>query len=279
MNPLNNADEQFQEAVWDSKVHLRIEMANNDLIDSNIPITLFYTIPRIGYLSVIFGDIIANFKNNVPMKKEEIWIEYENIPIKWQYPLGVIIDSLGIDLLKGPIPIYVHTRNIPSDKVISYEGLDTIKKYFFAALKEANTIKFPKEQKILNLDLDDTNLLNTIIRSKERNSIVDYRKVMNHINGNSLIEKYPVRLIFNKNDLIITKPIYVPNEKIHTYTLKDYFIEVFSEELYKELKEKTKIIIHGLEVEDQISFIFYYLNFSYMDNFLYIIFYEKEEKK
>jgi autophagy-related protein 5 len=209
------------------------------------------------------------------MTPEEIWLEYEKIPIKWQYPLGVIVDSLGIDLKKGPIPFYVHVRNIPKDKVLTYEGLDTLKKYYFAAIKEANMIKFPKEQKILNLDLDDTKLLNEIINSNQRNLIVDFRKVMNKVHSNSIIEKYPVRLIFNKTDLIITKPVNVPNEKINTYTLKNYLIDVFGEELYNLLKEKTKIIIHGLEIEEQISFLFYYLNFSYMDNFLYIVFYEK----
>lgn len=275
MNPLNNADDQIQTAVWDTTINLKIEMANVDLIDANIPIPLYYTIPRIGYLSKLFGDLIANFKNNVPMTPKEIWLEYEKIPIKWQYPLGVIVDSLGIDLKKGPIPFYVHVRNIPKDKVLTYEGLDTLKKYYFAAIKEANMIKFPKEQKILNLDLDDTKLLNEIINSNQRNLIVDFRKVMNKVHSNSIIEKYPVRLIFNKTDLIITKPVNVPNEKINTYTLKDYLIDVFGEELYNLLKEKTKIIIHGLEIEEQISFLFYYLNFSYMDNFLYIVFYEK----
>ena len=275
MNPLNNADDQIQTAVWDTTINLKIEMANVDLIDANIPIPLYFTIPRIGYLSKLFGDLIANFKNNVPMTPEEIWLEYENIPIKWQYPLGVIVDSLGIDLSKGPIPIYVHVRNIPKDKVLTYEGLDTLRKYYFAAIKEANMIKFPKEQKILNLDLDDTKLLNEIINSNQRNLIVDFRKVMNKVHSNSIIEKYPVRLIFNKTDLIITKPVNVPNEKINTYTLKNYLIDIFGEELYNLLKEKTKIIIHGLEIEEQISFLFYYLNFSYMDNFLYIVFYEK----
>ena len=275
MNPLNNADDQIQTAVWDTTINLKIEMANVDLIDANIPIPLYFTIPRIGYLSKLFGDLIANFKNNVPMTPKEIWLEYEKIPIKWQYPLGVIVDSLGIDLKKGPIPFYVHVRNIPKDKVLTYEGLDTLKKYYFAAIKEANMIKFPKEQKILNLDLDDTKLLNEIINSNQRNLIVDFRKVMNKVHSNSIIEKYPVRLIFNKTDLIITKPVNVPNEKINTYTLKNYLIDVFGEELYNLLKEKTKIIIHGLEIEEQISFLFYYLNFSYMDNFLYIVFYEK----
>ena len=147
MNPLNNADDQIQTAVWDTTINLKIEMANVDLIDANIPIPLYFTIPRIGYLSKLFGDLIANFKNNVPMTPKEIWLEYEKIPIKWQYPLGVIVDSLGIDLKKGPIPFYVHVRNIPKDKVLTYEGLDTLKKYYFAAIKEANMIKFLKRNK------------------------------------------------------------------------------------------------------------------------------------
>lgn len=41
MDPLNDIDERFQESVWESRIPIRIEMASNDLMTSEIPITLY----------------------------------------------------------------------------------------------------------------------------------------------------------------------------------------------------------------------------------------------
>ena len=41
-------------------------------------------------------------------------------------------------------------------------------------------------------------------------------------------------------------------------------------ETYELIKEKMKIIIHGVEIDVSLPILFVYLNFAYMDNFLYI---------
>ena len=66
----------------------------------------------------------------------DIWLEYNKIPLKWQFPIGVIVDSLNIDLSQGPIPIYVHSRSIPMEKVLIYESLDSLRIYYFSSLKD-----------------------------------------------------------------------------------------------------------------------------------------------
>lgn len=280
MNPLIYTDERFQETVWDSKIAIKIEVSTRDLVSSNIPLTLYYSIPRMAYLTSLFGDIIKNFENYITANLEDIWLEYNNIPLKWQYPLGIIVDSLGINIENGPVPVIVHVRQIPIDKVLKYTSLDSLRFYYINSLKEANIIKFPKENKIINLNPQDTSKLKEIVYSNDPKMIKDFRQIMNVINGNGFVSfaKYPVRLVFCHTDIILTKPIEVPQENISTFTIGNYLRNVLGENNYEELKKICNVIIHGMEIEENMSFIFYYSNFLYMDNFLYISFVEKETK-
>ena len=270
MNPLIFTDERFQETVWDTKISIKIEVSTRDLVSSNIPLTLYYR----------FGDIIKNFENYITANLEDIWLEYNNIPLKWQYPLGVIVDSLGINIENGPVPIIVHVRQIPDDKVLKYTSLDSLRYYYINSLKEANIIKFPKENKIMNLNPQDTGKLKDIVYSNDPKMIKDFRQIMNVINDNGFVPfaKYPVKLVFSQTDIVLTKPIEISQNAFSTFTMGDYLKKVLGNDNYEDLKKLCNIIIHGIEIEENMNFIFYYSNFLYMDNFLYISFVEKEKK-
>ena len=280
MNPLIFTDERFQETVWDTKISIKIEVSTRDLVSSNIPLTLYYSIPRMAYLTSLFGDIIKNFENFIPTNFPDIWLEYNNIPLKWQYPLGVIVDSLGINIENGPVPIIVHVRQIPDDKVLKYTSLDSLRYYYINSLKEANIIKFPKENKIMNLNPQDTGKLKDIVYSNDPKMIKDFRQIMNVINDNGFVPfaKYPVKLVFSQTDIVLTKPIEISQKAFSTFTMGDYLKKVLGNDNYEDLKKLCNIIIHGIEIEENMNFIFYYSNFLYMDNFLYISFVEKEKK-
>ena len=280
MNPLIFTDERFQETVWDTKIPIKIEVSTRDLVSSNIPLTLYYSIPRMAYLTSLFGDIIKNFENYITANLEDIWLEYNNIPLKWQYPLGIIVDSLGINIENGPVPIIVHVRQIPDDKVLKYTSLDSLRYYYINSLKEANIIKFPKENKIMNLNPQDTGKLKDIVYSNDPKMIKDFRQIMNVINDNGFVPfaKYPVKLVFSQTDIVLTKPIEISQNAFSTFTMGDYLKKVLGNDNYEDLKKLCNIIIHGIEIEENMNFIFYYSNFLYMDNFLYISFVEKEKK-
>lgn len=223
---------------------------------------------------------MKSFGSSISGNISEIWLEYNKIPLKWQFPIGVIVDSLKIDLQKGPIPIYVHSRLIPLDKVLSYQSLDSLRFYFINSLKEANKIKFSKENVVLNLSVNDTQALRKIAYSNDVNLIREYRNIMNTLSGNGFnpVEKYPVKLIFDSMEFILTKPFCLDNSNSMEATMKDYFNAVLTKDVYEKIKEKYEIIIHGIEVEESMTFLYYYNHFSAMDNFLYIIFVEKSEK-
>ena len=244
-------------------------MSPKDLISSNIPLTLYYSLPRISYLSSIFGDVIKNFEGSIQVNLPDLWIECENKPLRWQYPLGVLIDSLGIDTSKGPITLTVRFREIPKDEVVQYESLDTLRFYFMNAIKEADVIRYPTDKKVFNLKTNDTDRLKKIIYENSPKNITDYRKIMNF---DKKLNKYPVKLVFCRTDIVLVKPADVKEGEEKNYTIGNYLCDALTQNVYDKLKQKCKVIIHGIEIEENMSFLFYYFNFSYMDTFLYISF-------
>jgi autophagy-related protein 5 len=247
-------------------------MSPKDLISSNVPITLYYSLPRISYLSSIFGDIIKNFEGCVQVNLSDLWIECENKPLRWQYPLGVLVDSLGIDTTKGPITLTVRLREMPSETVLQYESLDSLRFYFFNAIKEADVIRYPMDKKVFNLKNEVTERLKNIVYENNPKNITDYRKIMNF---DKKISKYPVKIFFCRTDIVVIKSADVKEGNEVNYTIGDFLKEALTENVYEKLKDKCRVVIHGLDIEENMSFLFYYFNFSYLDTFLYITFVDK----
>jgi len=277
MNYFGLLDERLQESVWETRIPLKIKMSPKDLISSNVPLTLYYSLPRISYLSSIFGDIIKNFEGCIQANLSDLWIECENKPLRWQYPLGVLIDSLGMDTSKGPITLTVRLREMPSESVLQYQSLDSLRFYFFNSIKEADVIRYPMDKKVFNLKNDHTERLKNLIYENNPKNITDYRKIMNF---DKKVSKYPVKLVFCRTDYIIVKSADIKEGNETNYTIADFLKEALTESVYEKIKEKCKIVIHGMNIEENMSFLFYYFNFSYLDTFLYITFVDKigEEK-
>ena len=95
------------------------------------------------------------------------------------------------------------------------------------------------------------------------------------MNFDKKISKYPVKLSFCRTDVVIIKAAEIKEGQELTYTLGNFLEEALTKNVYDKLKEKCKIIIHGIEIEENMTFLFYYFNFSYMDTFLYISFVDK----
>ena len=202
----------------------------------------------------------------------DLWIECENKPLRWQYPLGVLVDSLGLDISKGPITLTVRLREMPKNAVLEYQSMDSLKFYFFGALKEADVIRYPIEKKAFDMGLEKTERLKKVVYENNPKKIIDYRKIMTF---DKQMSKYPVKLVFNKTDIVFVKSANITPGNEVNYTLGNFLNDALKKETYEKIKERCKILIHGIEVEEKMSFLFYYFNFSYLDTFLYITFVDK----
>jgi autophagy-related protein 5 len=276
MNPQDFIDERIQDSVWETKIPLKIEMSDKDLISGNKPLTLYFSLPRTSYIVSIYPDLIKAFENCVSAKLPDLWLNYNNIPIKWQYPLGVLVDSLGIDINHGPVLLKVRVREMPNDQVLKCESVNSLKEYVSQALKEADVLKHPLGKPYIRAEIKLTDKMKQIFYENDPKNITEWRKIMKSIEERDQeIKKYPTKLIFCKTELILTKPALIPHGEEKNYSIGKYLSDVLSPNTYESLKKKCRVLVHGLEIEEDMQYLFYYYNFCYMDNFLYVVFQTK----
>ena len=161
---------------------------------------------------------------------------------------------------------------MPKKEVLEYTSMGALKFYFFGALKEADVIRYPIDKKAFEMGKDRTERLEKLIYENNPKNIIDYRKIMTF---DKQMSKYPAKLVFNRTDIVFVKSVEIKEGNEISYTLGDFLNDALKTDTYNKIKERCKILIHGIEVEEKMSFLFYYFNFSYLDTFLYITFVDK----
>lgn len=69
-----------------------------------------------------------------------MWFEFNNIPLKWNVPIGVQFDYIiGCKDKQNDLPfcLIFHYKGIPEEQLLKLEGLSFMRFYFINALKES----------------------------------------------------------------------------------------------------------------------------------------------
>jgi len=60
--------------------------------------SMYIMVPRMNYFTFILEKVKANFDEYVPSDLvecyEDMWFEYNKIPLRWDVPIGVLFDTL-----------------------------------------------------------------------------------------------------------------------------------------------------------------------------------------
>ena len=70
-----------------------------------------------------------------------------------------MVDSRGLDISKGPITLTVRLKEMPKKAVLEYQSMDSLKFYFFGALKEADIVRYPIKKKAFDVGFEKTERL------------------------------------------------------------------------------------------------------------------------
>jgi hypothetical protein len=215
---------------------------------------------------------------------EDIWFEINKVPLKWQIPFGVLVDNLLISDYEIPIHIIAHSRSFPDNQLIRFKGMDSLKFQFMNSLKEANTIKYSSSNEVLNLPTQETMKLFEIVFNDGIKMLREYNQINHRFLGDNIdnLKKLPIKLIFGQTEVILNKPLAIYTEKENylsyyaEYSLGSFLRDNLASGIYEMLVENTRIIIHGVEIDLRLPVLFLYMNFAYMDNYLYITFANKK---
>jgi hypothetical protein len=184
----------LQRRVWDGRLPLEIRLAPADCrsyADSE-PYLIQY--PRLSYLAFLLPRLHAFFAPkliNPDTPANEAWFEFENVPLKWHYPAGLLYDihsgaepvDLGrranveasqtlIDaqtLVEQPLPwkLVVHYSELPSEQLypLDPEGR-AMRDSFVNAVKEADFIRNGSARTVMGMSKEDSDNLWKSVESR-----------------------------------------------------------------------------------------------------------------
>ncbi|KAF2156822.1 putative autophagy protein Apg5 [Myriangium duriaei CBS 260.36] len=92
----------LQKRIWDGSLPLEIRLAARDCTSYDTSDPYLISLPRLSYLSPLLPRLHAFFQPvliNPEIASHDAWISFEELPLKWHYPLGLLYD-----LFSGALP-------------------------------------------------------------------------------------------------------------------------------------------------------------------------------
>ena len=86
-----------------------------------------------------------------------MWLDFNGIPLKWHYPIGVLYDIYSPDI-KLPWNITVHFSKFPEKEILHCQCRETVESHFMSCIKEADVLKH-RSQVVSSMQKKDHNQL------------------------------------------------------------------------------------------------------------------------
>lgn len=179
----------LQSKIWDGSLSLEIRLASSDCrtYDESDPYLIQY--PRLSYLAFLLPRLHSFFAPNLidpEVSPHEAWLSFEEVPLKWHYPLGLLYDLFSgaepadpgahddthavggqqgtVETATGvsPIPwrLTIHYTEFPGDHLISLdpEG-KTMQDTFINSVKEADVVRNGTARTVMSMSKEDSDNL------------------------------------------------------------------------------------------------------------------------
>jgi autophagy-related protein 5 len=183
----------IQKTVWDGRIPLEIVLASSEsrtfdrtdpyLVcplkhsarqDANPLCEISY--PRISYLPSLLPKLRAFFSNSLiepDSQPHDGWLEFEGVPLKWHYPVGLLFDLYaGADPASKTTPIgdespervsplpwklVVHFRDWPDEELVRLDADGMVMNdAFINSVKEADFLRNGTAKGIMSLSKEDS---------------------------------------------------------------------------------------------------------------------------
>ena len=179
----------LQDQTWGGSLALEIRLAASDCRTYNESEPYLIQFPRLSYAAFILPRLHAFFASsliNPEVPAHEAWLSFEDVPLKWHYPLGLLYDLFSgaepVDLeglrrevsvstsqgtavfSSGVTPtawrLTIHYTELPADKLIRLDGTgSTLLDSYINGVKEADFIRNGSGRPVMSLSKDDSDKL------------------------------------------------------------------------------------------------------------------------
>jgi autophagy-related protein 5 len=205
-----------------------------------------------------------------------VWFEYNGVPLKWHYPVGVLFDLIIDDPSTAlPWPLTVHFHGFPSAELMRCPNDEAIRSLYTNALKEANYLKHGDGGRVNKLSLDDSNnLWNGLLRHEFDTFWSANDKLVCALPDD--LKSVPLRLC--ERDRPATQVLFEPLTAANAHrSLADLLRSVYPDRFSSLLDtapnngQPVLALVQGVAPPLATSVFWLATHFSHPDNFLYIV--------
>ncbi|KAK4499920.1 hypothetical protein PRZ48_008106 [Zasmidium cellare] len=198
----------LQSKIWNGSLALEIRLASSDCrtYDKSEPYLIQY--PRLSYLAFLLPRLHTFFAPsliNPEVSSYDAWLSFEDVPLKWHYPLGLLYDlfsgaepadldppgqsesvvasQANVEASTGEAPIpwklTIHYTDFPYDQLIQLdpEGL-TMRDTFINSVKEADYVRNGSARTVMSLSKEDSD---NLWLSVQNHDLLQFRSVNNKL--------------------------------------------------------------------------------------------------
>lgn len=240
-------------------------------------------VPRNTYLPIslpLIKNLLKDFlRVDLDDKSRFVWFEFENVPLYWNYPVGVLFDSMvGLNPSERqhkdtPLSLYIWKielscgTQVPTGVIPLVGGLEQIRSYWMHQWKQACFILNGSAKQMMSLSMQDSQKFWESITKRDRESfeLISARIVPSR-------PRY-IPLIIHQSlpEMKIMQPVAVPSKKSED---KQKIIDVlhshFSGYLENSGGPLIKVVCCGIEIPLNANLYETYLRFINLDGFLHI---------
>ncbi|KAI4719677.1 putative autophagy protein Apg5 [Aureobasidium sp. EXF-10727] len=164
----------IQKKVWAGSLPLEIRLASAECRSYDETDAYLINVPRLSYLASLLPRLHAFFSPhliNPSIPFQTAWLSYENVALKYHYPIGLLYDLFSGATPSNPEDDIEDQQSLPWRLVLRYSGfpgeqlmgLDAEDKVFrdcyVNAVKEADVIRNGKGNVYMGLSKDDSDVL------------------------------------------------------------------------------------------------------------------------
>jgi len=251
--------------VWKGAIPVRITLSMHDITSLESPPPMFLLLPRVSYIPLILEEVIQHFEphTHTVFKTQEIWFSYNNKVLKWQYPLGVLADSLAGPEIPLPWHLEVNFNRYPVNVLLPYNGLASIRTLFLNSLKESCALMTGSANSVMNMSKQQEDFLWEASKNRDHSAYWNIAKDFLKLKPEQ-IRYLPVKfLYFEQYEGYVMQPVKALDETGEPYTVGEVVKKLFQQEL--------QVVVQGITIPPETHLFWLWNNMSFPDNFLYVV--------
>ncbi|KFD53668.1 hypothetical protein M514_05373, partial [Trichuris suis] len=263
-------DSAVRRQVWEGRVPVCFCAAPNEFTCIERPKNIYMLVPRNSYFPLVTGKVfkyIATFVE--PPFESEFWLEYNGIPLRWYYPVGLLFDLMkqgSSDLWQ----ITVHVKDYPREELFACSSLQVVEAHFIQTVKQADQIKH--RSRVMNSiqKHGQKQLWNAMVTSRF-DQFWEVNRLLMQNSEDEPIRHLPIKL-FNKDYAFVQRlwPAYKSEGKDGELTKAGDLLKLAGDRLGQLSIDNVTLLCQGITIPAETPLLWLYLNMSCPDNFLYV---------